>query len=301
MAKMFYSSEEAAQKLGITTDQLKDFVAQNKLREFRDGAKVMFKVDQVDALAATAAPKDAGATKGGSAIDLAPLGDTGGSDALSLADSTSAGGTGVPLKDDTTAAGQSGTGISVFDQGEVKSAGASEKTQIQPAVDDQLSLESVGSGSGLLDLTRESDDTSLGAELLDEIYPGGDKEKQEGIGSSSGIFEQTTPAAGDTGASSGLENAVEPASIGTAAPVAFTEAYEANDPMSGVFGGLALGAVLVMLIAIIALAAAFQGYMPGWLDTATADNTKVFIFAGILAVVSALFAGVGFFLGKARA
>ena len=27
---------------------------------------------------------------------------------------------------------------------------------------------------GLLDLTREADDTSLGAELLDEIYPGDD-------------------------------------------------------------------------------------------------------------------------------
>ena len=51
MAKMFYTTEEAAQKLGVTTDALKQLVTQNKLREFRDGARVMFKVDQVDRIA----------------------------------------------------------------------------------------------------------------------------------------------------------------------------------------------------------------------------------------------------------
>ena len=33
-------------------------------------------------------------------------------------------------------------------------------------------MEGAGSGSGLLDLAREADDTALGADLLDEIYPG---------------------------------------------------------------------------------------------------------------------------------
>jgi hypothetical protein len=46
------------------------------------------------------------------------------------------------------------------------------QTAISQGVSDQLNLDGVGSGSGLLDLTRESDDTSLGAELLDEIAPG---------------------------------------------------------------------------------------------------------------------------------
>jgi hypothetical protein len=45
------------------------------------------------------------------------------------------------------------------------------KTAISQGVTDQLNLDGVGSGSALLDLTRESDDTSLGAELLDEIAP----------------------------------------------------------------------------------------------------------------------------------
>ena len=45
------------------------------------------------------------------------------------------------------------------------------QTSIGSGIQDQINLEGVGSGSGLLDLTRESDDTSLGAELLDEISP----------------------------------------------------------------------------------------------------------------------------------
>ncbi len=50
MAKMFYTTDEAAQKLGVSGDQLKQLVTDSKLREFRDGARVMFKVDQVDKL-----------------------------------------------------------------------------------------------------------------------------------------------------------------------------------------------------------------------------------------------------------
>ena len=38
--------------------------------------------------------------------------------------------------------------------------------------DEHLGLDGSGGGSGLLDLTRESDDTSLGAELLEGIDMG---------------------------------------------------------------------------------------------------------------------------------
>ena len=46
------------------------------------------------------------------------------------------------------------------------------QTQLSPEMSDHVDLDSGRSGSGLLDLSREADDTSLGAELLDEIYPG---------------------------------------------------------------------------------------------------------------------------------
>jgi len=50
MAGMFYSLQEAAEKLNLTEDQLKEFVQEGKLREFRDGPNLLFKVDEVEAL-----------------------------------------------------------------------------------------------------------------------------------------------------------------------------------------------------------------------------------------------------------
>jgi len=52
MAGMFYSLEEAAKKLGKTEEEVKLLATEGKLREFRDGSVVMFKIDEVDALVA---------------------------------------------------------------------------------------------------------------------------------------------------------------------------------------------------------------------------------------------------------
>src|SRR6476469_3251288 len=191
MAKMFYTTEEASQKLGISGDQLKQLVSESKLREFRDGARVMFKVDQVDKLVNDKKGGTSSGTRAGtggpigladSGMGLAP-GDSHASDVISLSDT---GATSSLSKDDTVVTG-SVPGQKVFKPGEVKTpADTGAQTQIQSAIDDQLSLEGVGSGSGLLDLTRESDDTSLGAELLDEIYPGGSR---RGSGSGTAVAE----------------------------------------------------------------------------------------------------------------
>jgi len=50
MAGMFYSLQEAAEKLNLSEEQLKEFVQEGKLREFRDGPNLLFKVDEVEAL-----------------------------------------------------------------------------------------------------------------------------------------------------------------------------------------------------------------------------------------------------------
>jgi hypothetical protein len=298
MAKMFYKTEEAAAKLSVSVDQLKDLVTQNKLREFRDGANVMFKVDQVDRLANDMKP--AGKT-GDSAIGLAPV-DSGSHDALSLADADPK--PPVATKDDTVVTGGSKAGAPgasgkamVFDETEIKPADSSAQTQIQPAVDDQLSLEGVGSGSGLLDLTRESDDTSLGAELLDEIYPGSEQKTEGGIGSASGIFDQPVPPEGGLEAS-GLSHAAESSPAAVMSPVDFVEE---NDPSSGAFGGLALAAVIAMGVTVLILSSFSMGFRPEWVDLIMGDSTKLALFGGILAIIAALFAGVGFFVGKATA
>ena len=50
MAGMFYSLQEAAEKLNLNEDQLKEFVQEGKLREFRDGPNLLFKIEEVEAL-----------------------------------------------------------------------------------------------------------------------------------------------------------------------------------------------------------------------------------------------------------
>jgi excisionase family DNA binding protein len=49
---MFLSLKEAAAKLNITEEQVQQLVRDGKLREFRDGANVLFKVDEVEGLVA---------------------------------------------------------------------------------------------------------------------------------------------------------------------------------------------------------------------------------------------------------
>jgi len=50
MAGMFYSLQEAAERLGQTEDGLRAIVQAGQLREFRDGPNLLFKVDEVETL-----------------------------------------------------------------------------------------------------------------------------------------------------------------------------------------------------------------------------------------------------------
>ena len=104
----------------------------------------------------------------------------------------------------------------------------------------------LGPGSRALDLTRESDDTSLGAELLDEIYPGGDaKSGDSGAGSASGIFVEGAAgtSSADVASASGLENVAS-----TPAPVMIADGPDGFDPTAGAFGGLAFASVLISIV-----------------------------------------------------
>ena len=326
MAKMFYSSEETAAKLNLPDDKIKELVEKNKLREFRDGNRVMFKVDQVDRLASE---MQGGSLEEGM-IELAPLSGTG-NPILNASDATASGTSagslaGGSLSGQSTAGktpGKADTGlplqspapakkpVKVFDESEVKPTDASAQTQISSPLDESISpsgLDSVGSGSGLLDLTRESDNTSLGAELLEEIYPGDHSVSgQSGVGSSSGIFDQPggatatgAPASSDSGiavaaGAAAAEKAVSPAMA--AAPVAtYAPMFEAPDASAGLFGGLALGAAFVMALTLVAAGAAFQGFVPTWVPF-LAKNVLMFI--AFLVVIAALLAGAGYLAGKA--
>jgi len=310
MAKMFYTLEEASARLGLDTEAVKEMASSGKLQQFRDRDKLMFKRDQVDSMASV---DDSVA---GSSLGI-PLADAGpdDTDAISLADSMSGD---APPEDP-----REGTGISVFDAGEVEPADPMAQTQVtQPQIDDEeLALESVGSGSGLLDLTRESDDTSLGAELLDEIYPGGgdtgassaDFGLESSVGSS-GVFEGALSMDTGTSGPSGLENLVEtdPGSMdlpgagvtaSATAAVAYSDMEESDPAGSAMGAGLLIGATAALFIGLIVIAAALAGSRSA-LTSMLVENgnaSKVMFLCLGLAALSAVLGGVGFVLGKKSA
>lgn len=341
MAKMFYKLEEAKSVLGKNEEEIKQLTREGRLREFRDGPHLMYKVDQVEALkqelglggsapAPDMGPSDSGGpiglmdSRGGSATGIS-LVDTdmgsgiGSSGAMQLKDDTalaadlglsgSVGGVpspGRPGSSSGSLAGSraGGSGINVL--GETASgADPSAQTAISGgSFADQVSLEGVGSGSGLLDLTRESDDTSLGAELLDEIAPGGTKRGSKagslagsaagsGMGSMAGSGMGT--AAGGTAAGGTAVGA--PAVGRRGAAVGAVQYVEADDPSVGWFGGAALGAAVFVLFGAFALAAAVMDTSPEILQSARGLGTMMLL--GIGAGVSVLLSIVFGILGKA--
>lgn len=320
MAKMFYSLEEAAERLNVPVDRVKEMAASGQLQQFRDRDKLMFKRDQVDALASGGASpaEDSGApidladsragTSMGSSLGPIALADSGDTNALDLSD-TRAGQTAAGQ----TGAGESraGTGVSVFEAGEVEPADPMAQTQLTKSVDDEdLALESVGSGSGLLDLTRESDDTSLGAELLDEIYPGGeasDSKMASAVGSS-GVFESALgmeTGAGATGGGpsglSGLTAATPVApSVGVDTGPTSMAAYdtEAIDPAwSGASAGALLAATVALIIGLVVIIGALNG-VTGGLTATLVGFGPLIVLIGLL-LLALVLGGVGFFVGKA--
>jgi hypothetical protein len=251
MAKMFYTLDEVATKLGKSPDDVREMARSGQIQEFRDRDKIMFKVDQIDLLA------------GGD--------EESGDIPLALEDSR-LGGSGLDLQDS-----REGTGISVFD---TDHGDASDQTQVTAAQDDELSLESVGSGSGLLDLTRESDDTSLGAELLEEVYNTDDKPEMPA--NASGLFD--TPAA---------DASVDPyAGMPMAAMVI--------EPYEGAWSGLGVGMLLGALAALVCLAVmvivTIGGSTP---QLATMFAGNLWLYAGGLIGIVVIFGLIGFFIGKA--
>jgi len=207
---------------------------------------------------------------GGSGAGL----DLGGSGfGFDLGDSGS--GAGLDLGGDSNS--DSGLGVA-FEGGEDDE---SAETRVADAVDEELSLESVGSGSGLLDLTRESDDTSLGAELLDEVW---DEESGEFAASASGLFESSEPEASDT--------VVAAAPMGLA--VAYAEAYDGKWSGAGV--GFLLGGMIALVAVCVMLLTSIMGVSPKLGSMVTGD---LMIWGGGFAAFAIIAGLIGMFIGKA--
>lgn len=318
MAKMFYTLEEAKTVLGRSEEDIKQFAREGRLREFRDGPRLMFKADQVEQLRSELSSGDQvdlGVSDSGGMIDLVDttgasgtsitLADTGGpgqGTAFALKSGTAGG---IPTKDDTALAADLGlsgsvggipspartgsamTGTSAGSRGGINVFGTddlsgvvdpSAQTAITPG-SQEINLESVGSGSGLLDLSRERDDTSLGA-VLEEIGPGG-----------------TGAGIADTGITGGVELDEPRGGIDRAPLVPVL--VQAVDPMAPAFGWFALGGALVALFGIFALIAGVMGTAPGalqWFNGYGAN--QVWMVVGIGVILSVILGVVGLLVGK---
>ncbi|MEM1071570.1 MAG: hypothetical protein AAGB48_01450 [Planctomycetota bacterium] len=169
----------------------------------------------------------------GSGIGLAPLTDpadpgASGSGVISLANES---GGDIPIELGSVDA-KDQTGISIFDDSlEDDDASAATIVTTDATAPDMSTpdFDAGASGSGLLDLTREGDDTSLGVDLIGDA--GGSAAGVDAGVAAGALFE--TPDAGET-------------DLATAAPMAaFAEAYDGGG--SGLVGGLALGVILAAL------------------------------------------------------
>lgn len=311
MAKMFYSLDEAAAKLGVSTEEVRRKIEAGELSEFRSGDDLVVKREQVDMLA--------GDTGDGLGLDMddlssdeiglsdsvleddSPIIDTGhdsliiglddsAGDNIGISDDAAAGSFGLGDSADDALLGDSGggslgldddltmpskmgstsgrtpadsgiglggsgiglggsgvislaseasgsgmevespkdqTGISIFDDG-MDGIDSSEATLVTDSP--MFETDASASGSGLLDLTREGDDTSLGVDLLDDGY-GAPSEEDAAPAEAGALFETTAGGEAD---------------ITQAAPMmVFQEAYDGAG--SGLVGGLALGVVCAML------------------------------------------------------
>lgn len=349
MAKqMFYTLQEAAQHLGVDEQAIKDMAGEGRLQQFRDRDQLMFKCDEIEAMAASAGndapPSEAAATEEAEQIDLSdsgviPLADdsaageevslspddtsltgqgeepsTGsgtGMDAISLADEPDA-----PATDSAAEDSSHGTGVSVFDADEIEPADPTAQTQMnRPAIGEEEALENVGSGSGLLDLTRESDDTSLGAaELLDEI---GDTNQSvagasaadalESAVGSSGMLEATQagPDSGpeleamQSGTRMGMEQPGD--ALGNAPLGAYSYAEPYDPAGSGLAAGMLMGVIVTLAIGLLLAVGAMLGVRTPVHEQMLASQNSLLLWCGGLLVMSFVLGIIGMLVGKAGA
>lgn len=170
-------------------------------------------------------------------------------------------------------------GISIFDEEdlEIEAADPLAKTQIASSLEDQVSIEGVG--SGLLDLTRESDDTSLGVEVLDHI-------------------DETTEGAAELEPAPVPEiEPYQPEPVAVAAEPAATF-VEQVDPGAGIFAGMLIGSAIVALFLGSVPLASARGAVPGYLEWYKENLPALLIGAVVLVGVATL---IGLFLGRAIA
>ena len=268
--KMYYTEDETAAKLGISADEIANYIRDDRLRVFQDGDRKMFKAEEVDALVGGETQPSEPAQIELAPADEVPTAEPESGDVVMLGD------TGEPMASGAEDTVITAEGISIFDEEdlEIEAADPMAKTQIAPSLEDQIAIEGVGSGSGLLDLTRESDDTSLGAEVLDHI----DMD--------------------EVGSGMAAEEAGGAVMVPEAAVMEAPTYVEAIDPAAGAFGGLLIGGSVVMFVLGAVMLSAMIEQVPPYLEGLKANIVPVVIGSAVVVIISTV---AGYFVAKSVA
>jgi len=304
MAGMFYSLQEVAAKLNKTEEEVKEIIRQGRLREFRDGPNLLFKVDEVEALmsdTSIAASRKASAkakqVTEEDEISLAP--ESSEDSAEGGADTTATAGKGIDvlgeadgdykLADDTL----SETKI-VPDEGSLDDTlGATKAASGEASLEEiegDVNLDTFGSGSGLLDLSLQADDTSLGG-ILDEIYTPEGEEGKEGKERAEASAVEVAAEAEQLIPDEGL---AEPEPGPGSAVIIQAYAEPAPDVISNAFGIMLFLPLLAIVYTTIVAVAGFNNMMPAIL-TAIQGLIWYIVIGAVLA--AGLIVGVAFMLG----
>ena len=271
--KMFYSAEEAAEKLNKSVHDVLEMAKRGEIQEFRDRDRVMFKAEQINLLAGD---DDAD-------LPLALEDSRAGDPTISHADSGGGSGPGMqsprpaakkPTRD-VLADSSEETGISAFDASKYGQDRAK-------AGSGELSLETVGSGSGLLALTRENADSLSGAALIEDAFS--NEDNVEVPANASGLFDA---AGAESGGNSVMAGGMQMMPM-------VVESYDGA--WSGLGIGLLIGAFVALAMALLMGLVTITGAVPALANIFTGNLA---VWGGGLAGVVIVLGLAGFFIGKA--
>jgi hypothetical protein len=309
MADAFYTLQEAAAKLNKTAEEVQEMVKQGKLREYRgdtgeeEGA--VYKAADVEALMAkaSAAPEETEELISDDEISLAPEPDEGLAEESKSTggDTTAMTGEGInvlgdeegedyKLADDTlseTKLVSDGGGALDDTLGATRGASSASEASLEE-IEEDVNLDTFGSGSGLLDLSLQADDTSLGG-ILDEIYTP-ESEGEEGKAPEASALEvaaeadQLMPEEGPAAAEPGPEAPIMVQGYAEPAP----------DMISNAFGIMLVLPFLAVIYTVIVTTAAFKNTIPA---VRTAIQDLIWYITIGAAVASGLVVGIAFMLG----
>ena len=193
----------------------------------------------------------------------------------------------------------SGMGINVLGESDAEyklsedtmgeTIGSSEEASISE-IEEDVSLDSFGSGSGLLDLSLQADDTSLGG-ILDEIYT------PEGEGGAQSPGTGTTELDAGTVAEQILADEQFAAPEPRVAALAQMYAEPEPDSVSNAFGTMLFLPLLAVIYAMVVVVAGAVGVVPNILESV--QNLIWYIMGGLafvailMVAIPAMMAGGG--------